>query len=149
MKGYWNSPEINAQVMKKGWVYTGDVGRMDEDGYIFLMDRKKDMIVTGGSNVFSREIEDVIAGHAGVADVSVIGVPDEHWGEVVKAVVVLREGVTLEQADVIAHCRGAIAGFKSPKLVEFVEELPKNVAGKVLKAVHRERHKERLAKESA
>ena len=132
MAGYWNKPDVTASVLRDGWYRTGDVGRLDEDGYLFVLDRSKDMIITGGENVYSTEVEEAIYTHPGVAEATVFGVPDETWGEAVHAVVVPRqEGLTAEE--LIEHCRRAIAGYKVPKSVEFrAEPLPKSGPGKVL-----------------
>ena len=133
MAGYWNDPEQTAQALRDGWMHTGDGGRMDLDGFIYVVDRIKDMIVTGGENVYSAEVENVIAQLPAVAMCAVIGVPDERWGERVHAVVVLRAGCTLEAQAVIDHCKGQIAGFKCPRGVEFRDALPLSPAGKLLK----------------
>ena len=133
MKGYWNNPAATAEAIRDGWLLTGDVGYLDEDGYLFLTDRKKDMIISGGSNIYPREIEEVLFTHPAVAEASVIGVPDEKWGEAVLAVVVLRPGMSADQADIIEHCKNHIASFKKPKAVAFVESLPKSSYGKILK----------------
>jgi long-chain acyl-CoA synthetase len=139
MLGYWNQPEATAQTITgDGWLRTGDAGFLDEDGYIFLTDRIKDMIVSGGENVYPIEVENVLAGHEAVADVAVIGVPDEQWGETVKAVVVLRDGTSPDAASLIAYCRDRIAHFKCPTSVEFIDVLPRNPSGKILKRELRE-----------
>jgi acyl-CoA synthetase (AMP-forming)/AMP-acid ligase II len=140
MKGYWNKPEATAETLRNGWLHTGDVGHLDEDGYVYITDRKKDMIISGGSNIYPRELEEVICTHPGVYEVAVIGVPDEKWGEAVKALVVPRPGATLSEADVIEHVRRAVASYKKPQSVEFLSELPKNAYGKVLKRELRERY---------
>jgi fatty-acyl-CoA synthase len=137
MKGYWNRPEATAEAIDpEGWFRSGDAGYFDEDGFLYIHDRVKDMIVTGGENVYPAEVENALFGAPGVADAAVIGVPDEDFGEQVKAVVVLRPGTDggaeLEQA-LIAHCRGKIAGYKVPKSVDFVHALPRNPSGKVLR----------------
>ncbi len=134
MLGYWNKPEQTESTLIDGWVHTGDAGYLDEEGYLFLVDRVKDMIVTGGENVYSAEVESVVSQHPGVAQVAVIGVPDENWGELVHAIVVPRAGQTPEGEDIIAHCRTLIAGYKCPKSVELrYEPLPLSGAGKILK----------------
>jgi acyl-CoA synthetase (AMP-forming)/AMP-acid ligase II len=134
MAGYWNDPEASAAALAGGWLHTGDVGRIDDDGLLTVVDRTKDVIVTGGENVASREVEAVLHTHAGVADVAVVGVPDERWGERVAAVVVRRAGNPVTAEELIALARAHLAGFKTPRTVEFVDELPRNAAGKVLKA---------------
>lgn len=134
MAGYWHDDAATAAAFTGGWFRTGDLGRVDPEGYVYVVDRKKDIIVTGGENVASREVEDVLAGHPAVAEVAVIGVPDPQWGEAVCAVVVARPGVPLDPADLVAHARAHLAGFKKPRHVVEVAGLPKNVSGKVLKA---------------
>ncbi len=136
--GYWNKPEETAETLKGGWVYTGDLGFFDHRGFLFLVDRKKDMIISGGFNIYPKEIEDVIVNHPEVQEVAVIGVPDEKWGEAVKAVVVPKTGAALSEAQIIEFCRNHLAGFKKPKTVDFVSRLPRNPYGKVLKTVLRE-----------
>src|SRR4051795_2501493 len=132
MAGYWRKPEQTDAVLAGGWYHTGDLGRLDEDGYLYLVDRAKDMIVTGGENVYSTEVEDVLYRHPAVAEAAVFGIPDPRWGEAVHAVVVPRADVT--EDELIAHCREAIAGYKVPKRVELrAEALPKSGAGKLLK----------------
>jgi long-chain acyl-CoA synthetase len=132
MAGYWRKPEQTDAVLADGWYHTGDLGRLDADGYLYLVDRAKDMIVTGGENVYSTEVEDVLYRHPAVAEAAVFGVPDPRWGEAVHAVVVPRSDVT--EDELIAHCREAIAGYKVPKQIELrTEPLPKSGAGKLLK----------------
>jgi acyl-CoA synthetase (AMP-forming)/AMP-acid ligase II len=133
MAGYWNQPEQTAAALKDGWMHTGDGGWMDDDGFVYVVDRLKDMIVTGGENVYSAEVENAIAKLAAVAMVAVIGVPDERWGERVHAMVVLRPGQALSAEALIQHCRDHIAGYKCPRTVEFRAELPLSAAGKLLK----------------
>jgi acyl-CoA synthetase (AMP-forming)/AMP-acid ligase II len=134
MAGYWNRAEATADTIRPdGWLRTGDAGFMDEDGFFFVHDRVKDMIVTGGENVYPAEVENAILGCPGVADAAVIGVPDERWGEAVKAVCVKTPGADPSPDDIIAHARSRIAGFKAPKSVDFVEALPRNPSGKVLR----------------
>jgi acyl-CoA synthetase (AMP-forming)/AMP-acid ligase II len=133
MSGYWNRPEESDKTLAGGWLHTGDVGYLDEDGYLFLVDRVKDMIVTGGSNVYAREVEDVLIAIAGVERAAVIGLPHRIWGEEVTAVLVRAEGSILDDDAVIAHCRQALAGYKVPKRVVWLDELPTNSYGKILK----------------
>ncbi|MFE7243007.1 long-chain fatty acid--CoA ligase [Streptomyces sp. NPDC057580] len=133
MCGYWGKPEQTAQAMRDGWMHTGDAGYLDEDGYLYIVDRLKDMIITGGENVYSAEVENAVASHPAVASCAVIGVPDEHWGERVHAVIVLRPGMTSTEQEVRAHAKTLIAGYKAPRSVEFVNELPMSAAGKILK----------------
>lgn len=137
MMGYWGQPEQTAEALRDGWMHTGDGGRFDEDGFLYIVDRIKDMIVTGGENVYSAEVENVIAQLPEVSMVGVIGVPDDQWGERVQAVVVVRPGQTLSAEQVIAHCRSQIAGYKCPRSVEFRSEMPLSAAGKLLKHVLR------------
>lgn len=134
MKGYWNKPEETAYALRGGWMHTGDVGYMDDDGFLYIVDRLKDMIVTGGENVYSAEVEAVIYQYPGVAVCAVIGVPDEKWGERVHAIVVPREGARIEQEDLLQHCHKHIAGFKCPRSLDIRHEpLPMSGAGKILK----------------
>jgi long-chain acyl-CoA synthetase len=137
MKGYLGQPEVTTETIKDGWLYTGDIGVMDEDGYIRIVDRKKDMILVSGFNVFPNEIEDVIVSLDSVVEVGVIGVPDEKTGESVKAYIVSSDpNMTVEQ--VIAHCEESLTNYKRPKHVEFVDEIPKSPVGKVLRRNLRE-----------
>lgn len=137
--GYWNrASETEAAFDADGWLHTGDAGYVDEDGYVFLTDRIKDMIVTGAENVYPVEVENVLSEHPDVADVAVIGVPDDTWGETVKAVVVRRSGSELSEADLLGWAKERIAGFKRPRSVDFVDELPRNPTGKLLKRVLRD-----------
>jgi acyl-CoA synthetase (AMP-forming)/AMP-acid ligase II len=139
--GYWRRPEATAETLTSdGWLRTGDGGYLDAEGYLFLTDRIKDMIVTGAENVYPVEVEDVLSRHPDIADVAVIGVPDEKWGETVKAVVVAREGATLDPDDLIGWARERMAGFKRPRLVEVVDALPRNASGKILKRELRDAH---------
>jgi long-chain acyl-CoA synthetase len=139
MAGYWNLPEATAKTIDKdGWLRTGDAGYMDEDGYVYIHDRVKDMIISGGENVYPAEVESAIYGHPDVADVAVIGVPDEKWGEAVKAMVVRKEGRTPSEQDIIAFARTRVAAFKAPKSVDFIDALPRNASGKILRRELRE-----------
>ncbi len=139
MKGYWNRPEDTARTLiGDGWLRTGDAGLLDEEGYLFIQDRIKDMIITGAENVYPAEVESAIYGHPDVADVAVIGVPDEKWGEAVKACVVLKPGAKPDADSIIAHARSKIAGFKCPKSIDFIAELPRNPSGKILRRQLRE-----------
>lgn len=141
MKGYWKMEEETRQALRGGWLHTGDMGRMDGEGYLFLVDRKKDVIKSGGENIYSREVEETIASHPAVKEVAVIGVPDERWGEAVKAVVVLQEGALCPEKEILEYCQAHLAGFKCPKSVSFVPFLPKNITGKVLKTELREKYR--------
>lgn len=138
MLGYWNRPEETAAAFRDGWYRTGDAARMDDEGYITVVDRLKDMIITGGENVYSAEVENALSRHPGVAACAVIGVPSEQWGEAVHAVVVPRAGASLDAAALREHCRTLIAGYKVPKSVEFRAELPLSRVGKVMKSALRE-----------
>jgi long-chain acyl-CoA synthetase len=139
MTGYWNKPEETARVLgHDGWLRTGDAGFLDEDGYLYIHDRIKDMIVSGAENIYPTEVENALFGHPAVADVAVIGVPDPKWGEAVKACVVLKAGAAASEEELIAFARTRIAGFKLPKSVEFLAELPRNPSGKILKRALRD-----------
>ena len=140
MKGYWKSPEATAETLRGGWLHTGDLGIMDEKGYVYILDRAKDMIISGGENIYSREIEDVIIKHPAVLEVAVIGVPDEKWGESIKAIVSLREGKKATEEEIVNFCKEYLASFKKPKSVEFIDAIPKNAYGKVLKRELREKY---------
>ena len=138
MSGYWQRPDETARTLADGWLHTGDVGRVDDDGYLFVEDRLKDMIVSGGENVYPRIVEDVLFAHLAIAEAAVIGVPDPRWGESVKAVVALRPGVVCTEEEILAFCRPRLGGFERPRSVDFVEALPRTATGKVLKRVLRE-----------
>ena len=138
MQGYWNKPEQTATAVRDGWMHTGDGAWMDEDGFIFIADRLKDMIISGGENVYSAEVENALAQHPAVTACAVIGVPSKQWGETVHAVVVCKPGQEVSVDDLIAHCKSLIAGYKCPRSVAFAEALPLSGAGKVLKTRLRE-----------
>jgi long-chain acyl-CoA synthetase len=139
MVGYWNLPAATAETInQEGWLRTGDAGYLDEDGYLYVCDRFKDMICSGGENVYPAEVESAVYGHPAVQEVAVIGVPDEKWGESVKAIVVLKPGTTSNAQDIIAFTRTRIAGFKVPKSVDFVTALPRGPTGKILRRILRE-----------
>ncbi|ASK35635.1 long-chain-fatty-acid--CoA ligase [Alloalcanivorax mobilis] len=140
MKGYWNRPEQTAEALRHGWMHTGDAGYMDADGYLFLVDRIKDMVVTGGENVYSVEVEDALLRQPAVAQCAVIGVPDDKWGERVHAVVVLKAGEPGDESALMEHCKSLIAAYKCPRSFEFVTELPLSGAGKILKYKLKEPH---------
>jgi long-chain acyl-CoA synthetase len=138
MQGYWNQPALTAEALRGGWMHTGDGGYLDDEGFVFVVDRIKDMIITGGENVYSAEVENAIYQHPAVAMCAVIGVADERWGERVHAVISLKPGQTTTEADIVAHCRRLIAGYKCPRSVSVrAEPLPLSGAGKVLKTVLR------------
>jgi acyl-CoA synthetase (AMP-forming)/AMP-acid ligase II len=131
MSGYWNNNELTVQVLKHGWLHTGDMGYLDESSYLFVADRKKDMIITGGENVYSREVEEALMLHPSVEEVAVIGVPDPEWGESVKACVVLRVGMSANFDELVQHCRKMLAGYKKPRTVDFLDALPRLHNGKI------------------
>ena len=139
MVGYWRKPEATAAVLRDGWYYSGDLGTVDDEGFIYMVDRAKDMIVSGGENVYSTEVEAALYSHPAVLECAVVGVPDDMWGEAVKAIVVLRPGAQATVDELIAHCRERIAGYKCPRSVDFLPEvLPKGGSGKILKRELRE-----------
>jgi long-chain acyl-CoA synthetase len=140
MAGYWRLPELTTQALRDGWLRTGDLGIWDEEGYLYLVDRKKEMIVSGSENVYPREVENVLYAHPGVAEAAVIGVPDEHWGETVLAIIVPKPDVHLNSSDIAEFCSDRIAGYKKPRRVEFVTELPQNSIGKIDKKKLREKY---------
>lgn len=139
--GYWRRPEETARTFRDGWLHTGNAGRLDDQGYLYVVDRIKDMIVTGGENVYSAEVENALARHPAVASCAVIGIPHERWGEAVHAVVVLRPGEQAREDALRAHCRLAVADYKVPKSVEFAQALPLTPTGKVAKNVLREKYR--------
>ena len=133
MQGYWNRPEANGEAFGGGWFHTGDLARMDQDGFLFIVDRKKDMFISGGENVYPAEVEHAIFELEAVAEAAVVGLPDPRWGEVGRAFVVIKPGSELSGEQVLAHLAGRLAKYKIPKSVVFIEALPRNAAGKVLK----------------
>jgi long-chain acyl-CoA synthetase len=138
MKGYWEKPEETANTLRDGWLYTGDIGTMDEDGYFYIVDRKKDMIIAGGFNIYPREVDEVLYEHPKVQEAVTVGIPDEYRGETVKVYIVLKEGVECTEDEIITYCRERLAAYKSPRLVEFRSELPKTMVGKILRRALRE-----------
>lgn len=140
MKGYWKLPEETADTIKKGWLHTGDIATVDEEGYIFIVDRKKDMIISGGENIYPREVEEALYAHPSILEAVVIGVPDEQWGEAVKAFVVLKGREKVSEEEIIDFCKKNMASYKKPKSVEFIDALPRNPVGKVLKRELREKY---------
>jgi acyl-CoA synthetase (AMP-forming)/AMP-acid ligase II len=139
MAGYWGMAEATGKTIDKdGWLHTGDAGYLDEDGYLYIHDRMNDVIISGGENIYPAEVESAVYGHPQVADVAVIGVPDETWGEAVKAIVVPKPGEKLDEASVIAFARTRIAPYKAPKSIDIVETLPRNASGKLLRRSLRE-----------
>jgi long-chain acyl-CoA synthetase len=133
MTGYWQRPEATAETIRDGWLHTGDLGRLTDDGILHLLDRTKDMIISGGSNVYAVEVEQALSSHPAVADIAVVGAPDDLWGEIVVAVIVPAQGTSLDEAALTAHCRETLAGYKLPRRWMAVEALPRNAYGKVLK----------------
>ncbi|MCJ8206414.1 long-chain-fatty-acid--CoA ligase [Pseudomonas sp. RGM2987] len=138
MKGYWKRPTETLAAIQDGWFYTGDMGYLDASGYLFIYDRKRDMIITGGENVYPAEVENILYSHPAIQDVAIIGVPDEQWGEAVKAVAVLKPDAVLTSDELIAYVKGKVASFKVPKTVDFASDLPRNATGKVLRRLIRE-----------
>jgi fatty-acyl-CoA synthase len=145
-RGYWNLPEVTEEAFENGWLHTGDMAVIDAEGYVNIVDRKRDMIITGGENVYSVEVENVLYSHPAILEAAVIGVPDEKWGEAVKAVVVLKEGHEANEEEIIQFCKEKMAHFKAPKSVDFVPALPKTGSGKISKSVLREDYWKRRAR---
>ena len=140
MLGYFKDEEKTAQTFRNGWLHTGDLARVDEEGFFHFVDRKKDIIVTGSENVSSMEVEQFLLSHPKIADVAVIGIPDPRWGDAVTAVVVAKPSETVSEEDIITYCKGKIAGYKVPKKVFIVDNLPRSTTGKVLKNMLREKY---------
>lgn len=145
MQGYWNRPEDTAQTLQNGWLYTGDMGYMDQEGYFYIVDRKKDMIIAGGFNIYPREIEEVLYEHEAVKEAVAVGIPDPYRGETVKAYIVLKHGREADEAELDTFCRSQLASYKVPRLYEFREELPKTMVGKVLRRALQEEEKAKHA----
>lgn len=137
MKEYYNNPEATAEAFFGGWFHSGDFVKMDEEGFIYVIDRKKDMLISGGENIYPAEIEEVLYTHPDILECAVIGVPDETWGESVKAIIVLKPDRKISSEDIINYCKHYLASYKKPKEIEFVKVLPRNTSGKVLKQVLR------------
>jgi len=133
MKGYWNMDEETASTLRNGWLYTGDIGKMDEDGYFYIVDRKKEMIIAGGYNIYPREVEEVLYEIPGIAEVAVTGVPHKYRGETVWAFVVAKQGAGLTEENIIEYCRKKMASYKVPRKVKFLEGIPKSGVGKILR----------------
>jgi long-chain acyl-CoA synthetase len=133
MRGYWQRPDETARVLRDGWLFTGDIACMDADGYFSVVDRKKDMIITGGMNVYPRDIEEPLFAHPKIKEAVAVGIPDERWGEAVKVYIVLRDGQSVTEQEIIDYCHARMARYKVPKFVEFRRELPKSLVGKVLR----------------
>jgi long-chain acyl-CoA synthetase len=143
MQGYWNRPEETRATLRDGWLHTGDIARVDEDGYFFIVDRKKDMIISGGYNIYPRDVEDVLYMHPKVKEAAVAGIPDPKWGETVTAFLVLKDGEHATADEVKAFCRERLASYKVPSAIEFREALPKTLVGKVLRRVLTEEAKKK------
>jgi long-chain acyl-CoA synthetase len=133
MQGYWGRKEETEQVLRDGWLHTGDIGWMDEDGYAFIVDRKKDMIISGGYNIYPREVDEILYQHPKVLDAAAVGVPDPYWGEIVKAFIVPKPGEALTAEEIVLFCKERLAAYKVPKSIEFRSSLPKSTIGKVLR----------------
>jgi long-chain acyl-CoA synthetase len=146
MKGYWNKPEESTWSLRGGWQHTGDICKLDQEGYLYYLDRLKDMIKSGGENVYSKEVEDILYTHPAVAEAAVVGVPDDKWGEAVKALIIVKQGQKTDPDELIAHCRKGIAGFKCPKSIEFRDSLPKTPLGKINKKALRKPYWEGLGR---
>ncbi len=140
MSGYWNRPELTSETIREGWLYTGDLARTDEEGYIYIVDREKDMYISGGENVYPAEIEKVLHTHPKIFDTGIVGVPDEKWGEVGKAFIVLKPGETMGSDEIFEFLKGKVAKYKIPRCAEFIEELPKTASGKIQKFLLKEWH---------
>jgi long-chain acyl-CoA synthetase len=140
MKGYWKLPEETAKALRGGWYHSRDLGRLDAEGYLYIVDRKDDLIVTGGENVYSTEVEAALYEHPAIQEAAVIGVPDEKWGEAIQAIVVLRSGASATESEIIAHCKRLLSSYKVPRRVEFLTELPKSGTGKILKTALRQKY---------
>jgi long-chain acyl-CoA synthetase len=138
MTGYYKKSDETAAAIRDGWFYTGDIGYMDEEGYLFIVDRKKDMIIASGFNIYPRDIDEVLYEHPKIQEACAIGVPDAYRGETVKVFIVPKQGESLTEEEIIAHCKEKLAPYKVPKLVEFMDDLPKSVIGKVLRRELRE-----------
>jgi acyl-CoA synthetase (AMP-forming)/AMP-acid ligase II len=144
MVGYWNRPDATAQALRDGWLHTGDVGTMDAEGFVTIRDRMKDMLISGGENIYPAEVENMLLGHPALADAAVIGLPSPKWGEVPLAVVVPKKGASLTDAELLAWCKGRLAGFKLPKAAVIVAEIPRNPSGKILKRILRDQFADKV-----
>jgi long-chain acyl-CoA synthetase len=148
MKGYWNMPDETEKVLRNGWLYTGDMAKMDEEGYFQIVDRKKDMIIASGYNIYPRDVEEVLYKHPKVIEVVVAGIPNSYRGETVKAYCVLKEGESATEKEIIDFCRGKMAKYKVPTAVEFRKELPKTMVGKILRRMLVEEEKQKTAQQA-
>jgi long-chain acyl-CoA synthetase len=140
MVGYFRRPDLTEKTIRNGWMWTGDIATMDEDRYVFIVDRSKDMIISGGENIYSVQVEEAISRHEAVLECAVIGIPDEEWGESVKAFVVLKPGMAATEDDIIRTAKANLASYQKPRSVEFVDALPKAVTGKILKRELRDKY---------
>jgi long-chain acyl-CoA synthetase len=146
MKEYWNNPEETKGQLVDGWLHTGDIGQADEDGYLFIVDRKKDMIIAGGFNIYPREIDEILYQHPKVAEAVTVGIPDEYRGETVKAFIVLKSGQTATDKEIIDFCKTKLTAYKVPKLIEFRDSLPKSAVGKILRKILRQEEAQKAKK---
>ena len=144
MKGYWNKPEETAMTIRDGWLYTGDIAIRDEDGFYFIVGRKKDMVIAGGLNIYPAEVEEVLYQHPAIAETCVFGVPDSYLGEKLLAIVILKSGVSISEKEILEWCEGRMARYKIPRAIEFRDELPKTIVGKILRRKLVEEYKEKL-----
>ena len=147
MMGYYNKPEETAEALREGWFYTGDIGKFDEDGYLTIVDRKKDMIIAGGYNIYPVELDDVLMSHPKVLEACTIGLPHDYRGETVKAFIVIKAGEELTEHDVVSYCKENLAAYKVPKIIEFIDELPKSAVGKILRRKLKDMEMEKLDKQ--
>ena len=148
MVGYYNMPEETEKTLKNGWLYTGDIGKLDENGYFYIVDRKKDMIIAGGYNIYPRDIDEVLFEHPQIVEACAVGIPDEYRGETVKAFVVLKSGASLTEEEIINYCKDKLAKYKVPKMIDFIDELPKSGVGKILRKELRQMEMERMKKKT-
>ena len=146
MQGYYKKPEETAKVLKDGWYYSGDIGHFDEDGYLSIVDRKKDMVIAGGYNIYPVELDNVLFDHPKILEACTVGIPDEYRGETIKAFIVVKEGETLTEDEVTQYCKENLAAYKVPKIIEFVDDLPKTTVGKILRRKLRDMEIEKLKK---
>ena len=146
MQGYYKKPEATESTLKDGWYYSGDIGCFDEDGYLSIVDRKKDMVIAGGYNIYPVELDNILFDHPKILEACTVGIPDEYRGETIKAFIVVKEGETLTEEDVIRYCKENMAAYKVPKIIEFADELPKTAVGKILRRKLRDMEIEKMKK---